>query len=382
MSGLKKVVKAKWLTIGFVAFGFVGLGTLLLTHAATPTAKFEPENGALATGATVVTDSAASNGKAAQFSNPGMDAANLPGWGLPAFRDEFDYRDAQGQLAMNPAKWKVWTRSGAGGLGLLNDASVVDSSQVAAVTINGLDVARIRAQWLPTPVSTTTGPRSDKDTAEVEVTDRWHKTGYFDAQVSGGPSYSQRYGRWEARMKVPIEPGSSMGTLAAFWLRNTSSGETDIMETWGSGPAEAGPVPTYRPQQPKTFPSTSTLTIHTQTSGDSTNRKKFWTTPVIAPTTGFHTWALEWTPTYLKYTLDGVVVADVAANSSQAVIPDSGGQTLWTHPSFSTPWFVKFNLHIGPSTQYWGLPDPIHKEWTADNQDFLIDYVRIWPYKP
>src|SRR5438105_7412946 len=53
------------LVVGSVCI--VGIYLLIASHALTPTAAIEPENGTLASGATQVTDAAASGGKAVQF---------------------------------------------------------------------------------------------------------------------------------------------------------------------------------------------------------------------------------------------------------------------------------------------------------------------------
>ncbi len=280
---------------------------------------------------------------------PPVDPADLPGWGLPILRDEFDYRDASGKPAINPAIWNVRPRSE---LGLLNDATVVDPGQI---TVDQNGIAHIRADWLDEPVIASTGPAQ-----------RWMKTGYMDMRAlrAGDVTYAQRYGRWEIRAKVPTMAGISQGTLPAFWLRNSNSGEIDIMEAWGSGP---NPFSYQRI-------GTSTTTVHTQTSGTG-NVKNAWTLePLVGATehvaARFHTWALEFTPSRFAVYYDG----KLAVETTPAQKPEIWG------PSFQTPLHVRINLHVGPSELYYGLPDPNHKDWTSDT-DFQIDYVRIWAMK-
>ncbi|HSW99752.1 MAG TPA: glycosyl hydrolase [Patescibacteria group bacterium] len=77
----KEVTRREFLgmsALGFASlFGIVGLIEQIMSHAATTTdtASIEPETGTLTTGASVVTDATASNGKAVKF---GSSAVNLP----------------------------------------------------------------------------------------------------------------------------------------------------------------------------------------------------------------------------------------------------------------------------------------------------------------
>lgn len=278
------------------------------------------------------------------------DPANLPGWGTPDLRSEFNYQDAQGNPAVDPAKWNVRSRSV---LGLLNDSTVVDPGQV---TVDENGIAHIVAEWLDEPISASTGP-----------SERTMKTGYIDMRTlrEGDASYAQQYGRWEIRAKVPTAAGTSHGTLPAFWLRNSDSGEIDIMEAWGSGPS---PFDYQRI-------GTSTTTVHTNTMGFG-NIKNAWTLEPLAGVTEhvaneFHTWALEYTPDRFAVIYDGELVVD----TNPAETPEIWG------PSFQSPLHVRLNLHVGPSEKYYGLPDPAHKSWTSDT-DFQVDYVRIWDTQP
>lgn len=279
------------------------------------------------------------------------DGGSVAGWGEPSWRDEFTYRDAGGSPAVDPTKWNVRDRSD---LGLLFDAAVPSRDQV---TVDSSGIAHLRADWQSTPTirpSDQTGPK-----------ELWHKTAYMDQRSlkSGNASYSQTYGRWEIRAKVPTGP-KTYGALAAFWLRNSQSGEIDIMEAWGYNEKAA-------PGGQRI--DTATTTVHTRTSG-SGNEKYIWhhsdygaATPVW---NDFHTYAFEYMPNYAAIIVDGKEIA----RATPATHPN-----LWNKEYFGTPMHVRLNLHVGPSAQYWGLPDPNNKSWTQ-NLDFQVDYVRIWKY--
>ena len=240
-------------------------------------------------------------------------------------------------------------------LGLLFDAAVVDRGQV---TVDGDDTLHIRADWLDEPVvrpSTSAGPSL-----------LWHKTGYLDQRVlrSGNASFSQQYGRWEIRAKTPTGP-NTFGSLAAFWLRNSQSGEIDIMEAWGYDDQAV------RDQRI----NTATTTIHTHTSNPGANEKYFWHHADFGGPANvwndFHTYAFELTPEYAAIYVDGKELKRV----TPATHPN-----LWNPNYFGSPLHVRLNLHVGPSAQYWGLPDPNNRDATQ-NLDFQVDYVRMWEYK-
>jgi beta-glucanase (GH16 family)/uncharacterized coiled-coil protein SlyX len=276
-------------------------------------------------------------------------------WGAPAWRDEFDYKDANGNPAINPANWNVRERAD---LGLTIDAAIPDKS-MATVDANG--ILHLRAEWLPDAPQT-------RSASATGVTILTHRTAYLDhrgLKPGNVTPYAQQYGRWEIRAKVPTGP-RTWGALAAFWLRGTTPGEIDIMESWGYGD-----VP--RAQRP----GTSTTTVHTNTSGSGV--KKFWPLEeVLATKLGsaklpdvhldFHTWALEFTPKRFTMILDGVEVFTTTPSAS----PD-----FWNPSYFGSPLHVRLNLHVGPDPTYWGLPDPAHKELTQ-NLDFQVEYVRIY----
>jgi beta-glucanase (GH16 family) len=296
---------------------------------------------------------------------PFPDESYIVGWGYPTWSDEFDYvNPSTGLPAIDPVKWNVRDRST---FGLLNDASVIYPSQV---TVNSSGQAVISAEWLSSPIVTTTGPAGNP-------TNRWHKTGYFEHRrsTSADVIYSQQFGIWEYRAKLPMVTGESLGTLGAIWLRNGSTGELDMTEGWGSGPADMAAVTNLHPAGLKPNTGKTTLTVHTQTSGTG-NVKKAWT---ISPAVydEWHTYRLTWTPDLFRFEVDGAPQINETPTSS-------GGAYayFWTDPAFASAWHIRINLHIGPSTAYWGLPDPAHPEWTADPQQMLVDYVRMYAYTP
>ncbi|WP_433585727.1 glycoside hydrolase family 16 protein [Microbacterium hydrocarbonoxydans] len=276
---------------------------------------------------------------------------SILGWGAPSWRDEFTYRDSSGRPAVDPTKWNV---RGQDDLGLLFDAAVVDRDQVS---VDGSGVLHIRADWRSTPAIRPSG--------QSGPTELWHDTGYLDQRKikPGDVSMAQPYGRWEIRAKTPSGP-NTFGSLAAFWLRNDQSGEIDIMEAWGYDESAV------RDQRI----DTATTTVHTHTSTPSANQRYIWhhadygaATPVWKD---FHTYAFEFTPSYAAVIVDGVELL----RATPATHPN-----LWNPDYFGSPLHMRLNLHVGPSSTYWGLPDPNDRSATQ-NLDFQVDYVRVWSY--
>lgn len=284
---------------------------------------------------------------------PVTDTGNIPGWGTPTWRDEFTHVDpSTGTPAVDPENWNVRGRDD---LGLLFDAAVVEEEQVS---VDDAGVLHIRADWRD--------QAEKRPSSQSGPTDLWHETGYLDQRKleSDDVSMSQQYGRWEIRAKTPTGD-NTRGALAAFWLRNSQSGEIDIMEAWGHG----GAMPA---DYDKWVKGTAATTIHTKTDG--TGRKAIWRHHEQGATTvpwdGFHVYAFELTPTYAATFVDGVEVMRVTPDT----YPD-----LWDPAYFGTPLHMRLNLHVGPSEQYWGLPDPANRTATQ-NLDFQVDYVRSWEY--
>lgn len=236
--------------------------------------------------------------------------------------------------------------------------------------------------WLDTPVAG--GPRGIFT----------HNTGYVDTRKladAANPTpkhFSQRWGRWEARAKLPTD-ANTRGALAAFWLRaDNHPGEIDIMEAWGGGGTMAADWTTY-------IKDSAVTTIHSSTNGAGSTvngkqyRKTFWRhwqhgVPRSLNDGQFHVFAFELTPSYMAQFVDGIEVARVTPSSPDPVnkvnsVPNPSGTLawLWDTDFFGSPLHIRLNLHIGPSTAYWGIPDVNNRALTKP-LDFEIDYVRAY----
>ena len=268
------------------------------------------------------------------------------GWGPPTWRDEFN------GTKVDPAKWNVRTQDD---LGLTSDSAIPEAGQVSVRD----GVLHLRGDWLPEP-----RPRPVSDAGVGLLT---HKTGYIDQRHlrAGDMSRSQRYGRWEIRCKTPTGM-DTLGALAAFWLRNSNSGEIDIMEAWGYG--------TDFPPDGEALKDTAQSTIFTDTNTATSIaaqvRHREYGAPGV-PWDGFHTYAFELLPQRAAIVVDDKTIWRATPDS----LPD-----LWG-PYFRSPLHMRLNLHVGPSTRFWGVPDPSQRQLTKP-LDFQVDYVRTWAAPP
>jgi beta-glucanase (GH16 family) len=175
---------------------------------------------------------------------------------------------------------------------------------------------------------------------------------YTSARMKTKGILAQKYGRFEARMKLP----RGQGLWPAFWLlgadvdTNTwpACGEIDIME--------------YRGQEPRRV----TGTVH----GPGYFGKNAVTGNRDLPgpagfDADFHVFAVEWSPDWIAWELDGAIW--------QVVVPaglPAGGTWVFDHP-----FFVLLNVAVGG--YYVGVPDD-----SVFPQTTVVDYVRVYEREP
>ena len=174
---------------------------------------------------------------------------------------------------------------------------------------------------------------------------------YTSARLNTQNHFAQKYGRFEARIQLPI----GKGIWPAFWLlgdnHETSSwpdcGEIDILETIGA-------------------PDTMYSTLHGPGySGSKGISAKFPLPAAESVHTAFHLYAVEWSPDDIKFFFDDHLIA----HRTPADLPPN---TNWV---YDHPFYLLLNLAVGG---YWpGNPDAT----TVFPQQMLIDYVRVYSKK-
>ncbi|MBQ0991325.1 family 16 glycosylhydrolase [Micromonospora sp. PSH03] len=168
---------------------------------------------------------------------------------------------------------------------------------------------------------------------------------YTSARLLTAATFTQTYGRFEARIKVP----RGQGIWPAFWMLGTGggwpdAGEIDIMENIGREP------------------NTVYGTVHGPgySGGGGITGSRTLGAP-LADT--FHTYRVDWEPNVITWYVDGV--------QYHRVDPARLGGNRWV---FDHPFFMILNVAVGGNWP--GYPDGS----TQFPQQMLVDYVRVSSY--
>lgn len=172
----------------------------------------------------------------------------------------------------------------------------------------------------------------------------------FTAQYTSGMvstaqgRFSQTYGRFEIRAKVP--PAQVKGLQSSFWLwpadsakygSYPASGEIDVAEMFSSHPDRAIPYVHYE--------------------ADDTDPSVTNTQCTISNLAEFHTYTLEWTQSSIKIDYDGKTCLEHELESPQP---------------FDQPFFIALTQALGVGTNEF---DPETTPLPATTE---VDYVRAW----
>lgn len=172
---------------------------------------------------------------------------------------------------------------------------------------------------------------------------------YTSARLITKGKFEQKYGRFEARIKIP----AGQGMWAAFWMLGndidkvgwSQCGEIDVMENIGREPF------------------TVHGTIHGPGySGDKGIGAPFQSLDGSKFADGFHVYATEWTKNKIEFYVDDKLYKRITPKDLPA-----GKKWVYEHP-----FFVILNLAIGGN---WG-GDPVAT--TAFPGEMKIDYVRVY----
>jgi beta-glucanase (GH16 family) len=177
---------------------------------------------------------------------------------------------------------------------------------------------------------------------------------YRSGMVLSKGLFSQAYGRFEMRAKIP----AGVGFQPAFWLlpenpfgsRGYSYGEIDVMEAWGTYPGIASPHLHY------------VKTPGTPMSG------KYCSVPTNA--TAYHTYALEWTTRKMTFSYDG----RTCWSTSWRPIPRFQPPGAVAPTPFDQKFYIIVNLAMGGST----TPSNRATSRTTFPATMSVDYIRAW----
>jgi beta-glucanase (GH16 family) len=174
---------------------------------------------------------------------------------------------------------------------------------------------------------------------------------YTSARLKTQGLFTQRYGRFEARIQIP----AGKGIWPAFWMLGDdfstagwpACGEIDIMENAG---AESSIVhgSMHGPGYSADNPITAAYTLPRDRFSD-----------------GFHLFAVEWAPGRVQFFVDG----NLYETRTPSDLP-KGERWVFDHP-----FFVLLNMAVGGKMP--GSPDTS----TVFPQRMLVDYVRVYAHK-
>jgi len=172
---------------------------------------------------------------------------------------------------------------------------------------------------------------------------------YTSARLKTQGKFSQTYGRFEARIKIP----HGQGIWPAFWMLGIDvdkpgwpdCGEIDIMENIGKEPAQVHG------------------TIHGPGYSGANGIGSSYALPGDERVAdGFHTFAVEWEPNAIRFFIDD----HLYATRTLSELP-KGAKWVYDHP-----FFVILNVAVGGDWP--GNPD----ETSVFPQTMLVDYVRVY----
>lgn len=204
---------------------------------------------------------------------------------------------------------------------------------------------------------------------------------YTSARLVTKGKFEQKYGRFEARIRLPY----GQGIWPAFWLLGANvegeidddpntlpwpyCGEIDIME--------------YRGQNPTTVLGT----VHGPGYSGGESISKSYTLENDRFDTGFHIFGIEWGPEYINFYIDDVLYNQITPEDLPTSAPPEDicdGLSVerceelrprWNKWAFDRPFYIIMNVAVGGS-----FVGPPNAE-TVFPQTMLVDYVRVYKNK-
>jgi len=248
--------------------------------------------------------------------------------GKLAFKDEFD---GPAGSRPDPARWTAET----GGAGWGNRELQYYRDSVENAYLDGKGILVIKAIKMSDPaLSCWYGP-----------------CGYTSARLVTKGKFDLKYGRFEARIKVP----RGQGVWPAFWMLGNDidtvgwpkCGEIDIMENIGREPSS----------------------VHGTVHGPGYSGSKgiggafsFKNNSIFAD--AFHIYTVEWTAKEIRWYVD-----DIKFKTLKSKDLPSGSKWVFDHP-----FFMILNFAVGG--EWPGVPD----DTTEFPQAMQVDYVRVYKF--
>ncbi len=182
---------------------------------------------------------------------------------------------------------------------------------------------------------------------------------YTSGRIWTSPTFSKKYGKFEARIKLP----AGNGFWPAFWLMPkdgayggwAASGEMDIMEAKGRLLQEVGGTIHYGGAWP-----------NNKYSGASYNFDEGQSI------TDFHTYAVEWEPGEIRWYVDDELYQ---TQNNWNTNGTSGEEKLAFPAPYDQPFYIILNLAVGGNFDGGREPDA---SVFASNPKMEVDFVRVY----
>ncbi len=189
----------------------------------------------------------------------------------------------------------------------------------------------------------------------IKIVDENGNTSYTSGRINTQNKHDYKYGRFEARVKVP----SGKGFLPAFWMMPTDEsfygqwpkcGEIDIMEVLGDN------LTTSHGTLHFGEPHTQSQGSYVLNKGDFANE--------------FHVFACEWEPGEIRFYVDG----NLFHTEKDWFTKRPGyGEVAYPAP-YDQPFYMILNLAVGGNWPGNPEPDAVF----AENAQLVVDYVKVY----
>lgn len=189
----------------------------------------------------------------------------------------------------------------------------------------------------------------------LKTVDKSGNVSYTSGRVNTQNKHDYKYGRFEARAKVP----SGKGFLPAFWMMPTDEsfygqwpkcGEIDIMEVLGDNLTTShGTLHFGEP--------------HTQSQGEYVLTKGDFASE-------FHVFACEWEPGEIRFYVDGKLFH---TENDWFTKKEGFGEVAYPAP-YDQPFYMILNLAVGGDWPGNPNPDAVF----GDNAQLVVDYVKVY----
>ena len=180
---------------------------------------------------------------------------------------------------------------------------------------------------------------------------------YTSARLYTEPTFAKKYGKFEARIKLP----KGQGFWPAFWMMPAeskyggwaASGEIDIMEARGRIPGEVSGAIHFGGSWPNNQHAGGTYKFEDGTDiGD------------------FHVYGLEWEPGEIRWYVDGKLY--MTLNNWYSIGQDQPAKYAYPAP-FDQPFYLILNLAVGGNFDGGRVPDDDMFPAVME-----VDYVRVY----